>query len=258
MDSEVNYEDQFSEEKRELLFDYYEYREMGYSNNRIYIKNADHKGLGVFAKEPIKAGEPVEFCHSIVLKWRKKYHNDKALLRYAFSDVHCKCKDCRKHGPILMIPLGYGGVYNCSSSAELANCKYVLFQPKRLIIFIATKDIEPDDEITCWFGDLYYKYYCESRIGGRSDTFIAPDWTKQDLASGVTVNLENKPQEQKPIVVNNRGILEEAYRMQKPKYNGIPVAPQWTEIDFEKDGVKYTDRDTTTRNDPKKEIDETK
>jgi len=257
MDSEAGYEDQFGEQKRELLFDYYEYREMGYTNSKIYIKSADHKGLGVFAKEHIKAGEPVEFCHSIVLKWRKKYHNDKALLRYVFSDVHCKCKECRKHGPILMLPLGFGGIYNCSSSAETNNCKYVLFQPKRLIIFIATKDIEPDDEITCWFGDLYYKYYCESRIGGRSDTFIAPDWTKQDLASGVTVDLQNKEKENKPIIINNRGILEEAYRMQKPKYNGVPIAPQWTEDDFEKDKVKYTSEGTTTGSD-KKEIDEAK
>lgn len=255
MDSEINYEDQFSQEKRELLFDYYEYREMGYSNSRIYIKTADHKGLGVFAKEPIKAGEPIEFCHSIVLKWRKKYHHDKALLRYVFSDVHCKCKECRRHGPILMLPLGYGGIYNCSSSEETSNCKYVLFQPKRLIIFIATKDIEPDDEITCWFGEFYYKYYCEARIGGRSDTFIAPDWTKQDLAAGVNVNLEKQ---NKPIVVNNRGLLEEAYRMQKPQFNGIPVAPQWTEDDFQKNNVKYTDQDTTTRSDSKKEIDEVK
>lgn len=245
-----NYEDQFTEAKRELLFDYYEYREMGYNNNKIYIKSADHKGIGVFAKEAIKAGEAIEYCHSVVLKWRKKYHHDKSLLRYVFSDVHCKCKECRKHGPILMLPLGYGGIYNCSSSQETRNCEYVIFQPKRLIIFIATKDIEPDEEITCWFGDLYYKYYCSSKIGGRSDTFIAPDWTKQDLAAGVTVGLENenKPNP-KPMIVNNRGILEEAYRMQKPKFNGVPVAPQWTEKDFADGKVTYTEQKTTTKKD---------
>jgi hypothetical protein len=251
MPSDENYEDQFTEQKRELLFDYYEFREMGFGNPKIYIKNADHKGMGVFAKERIKAGEPVEYCHSIVLKWRKKYHNDKALLRYVFSDIHCKCKECRKHGPILMLPLGYGGIYNCSSSQETRNCEYVIFQPKRLIIFIATKDIEPDEEITCWFGDLYYKYYCESRIGGRSDAFVAPEWTKQDLAAGMEVNLENN-ENAKPIIINNKGVLEEAYRMQKPQFNGIPVAPQWSEKDFADGKIIYTERNTTTKKDIEK------
>lgn len=246
-----NFEDRFDNEKRELLYDYYTYRDIGYNNNKIYIKNADHKGLGVFAKEFIKAGDPVEYCHSIVLKHRKKYHRDRSLLRYSFADVHCKCNECRKHGPILMVPLGYGGIYNCSSSFDSRNCEYILIQPKRLILFIATKDIQPDEEILCWFGESYYNYYCASRIGDKADTFISPEWTKKDVASGMEVTLEKSESsrpEPKSIIINNRGKLEEAYFLQSRQRQGVLVAPQWTEKDFKDNKVKYTPSYTTTKN----------
>lgn len=184
-------EEQLNEYQRSLLYDYLEHKALGFNSffDKLYIKSAEHKGVGVFAKKDISKGEVVEYCPSIILGWRSKYHHDTKLLRYVFSDDSCSCQHCKKHGNLLMLPLGYGGIYNSADSKENANIKYHLYQGSKVIIFVADKDINKDQEILYWRGQEYYDNYCKFRINDEKDTFLAPNWKKEALDEGFSFKL---------------------------------------------------------------------
>lgn len=188
--SPTSSEDQLNEYQKSLLYDYIEKKALGFGNSdRLYIKTAAHKGLGVFAKCNIPKGEVIEYCKCAVLDWRSKYHHDSKLLRYVFADETCLCNHCKKHGHILMLPLGYGGIYNSADNSENANVKYYLYQASKVIIFVADKDINKDQEILYWRGQEYYDNYCKFRINDEKDTFLAPNWKKETLDQGFSFKL---------------------------------------------------------------------
>lgn len=175
--------DAIEEYKKSMVYDYFEAKGIGFNNSqdRLYLKSAGHKGLGVFAKNQIKEGEIIEYCHCIKLGWRGKYHHDEKLLSYTFADESCDCKHCLNHGYLLFLPLGYGSIYNSADKEENANIKYYLIQSSKLIIFVANKTINKDSEILLWRGQEYYDKYCKYKIMGEKDTFIAPAWKKEAL-----------------------------------------------------------------------------
>ena len=137
-------------------------KKQGFNNTNLIVKESEGKGLGVFAKEKIKKGEIVEFCHVIVSEWKRKYIHDKSILKYSYWN-NCACDDCKRHGGNSMILLGNGSIYNSAESSDLKNVSFSLFASLNLAIFIADKDIQSDEEILTWWGQSYFDSWCKKQ-----------------------------------------------------------------------------------------------
>jgi SET domain-containing protein len=109
-------------------------------NNKIQVKASSVKGsgkykeLGVFAIDDIKEGEIVEVAPLIVLKFEELIDtNWNTLFDYYFwMDDY------------VVLALGYGSIYNHS---ENSNIEYEIMADKRMIKFIANKNIKSGEEL---------------------------------------------------------------------------------------------------------------
>jgi hypothetical protein len=131
----------------------------GFFTPHLRVKEAGVKGLGVFADQDIPKGQPIEFCHSIVMEYRNRYQHDPEFRRYSYW-ANCECEECKRHGSQAVLPLGNGCIYNCADSKDLANCAYQVMAKEKLVIFFSTKDIKAGEEILTWWGEGYYNRYC--------------------------------------------------------------------------------------------------
>jgi hypothetical protein len=139
-----------------------EVKKDSYTNKHLIVKDADFKGLGVFAKNGIKEGQIIEFCHSIVLSWKRRYTNDPSIIKYAYW-APCSCSDCQTHGNTGMLLLGNGSIYNSASIAEERNADFFVYPKLSLAIFVATKPIKAGQEILTWWGQGYYDSWCKKQ-----------------------------------------------------------------------------------------------
>ena len=136
----------------------------------VYLGKAGHKGLGVFAGKPFAKEELIEMCHCIQLAWQARYQRDESIAQYAFA-IPCHCNpgpsrppcllNCPLNGHSYILPLGFGACYNSADQEEGANARYGIIQDKRLIFYVATKDISEHEEILTWFGRGYYDQWCK-------------------------------------------------------------------------------------------------
>jgi len=127
----------------------------------LFIKETETRGLGVFSKKDFEKDEVIENCHSIILNWRRKYHNDRSIFQYAYWH-NCPCQDCSRDGPIGLIPLGFGCVYNCSESESERNTNFKINLNAKIITFMASKKIKAGEEILTWWGQDYYNSWCKN------------------------------------------------------------------------------------------------
>lgn len=139
-----------------------EVKKEGYTNKHLRVKDADFKGLGVFAKDGIKEGQIIEFCHAIVLDWKKKYVNDRSIIQYAYWSP-CNCSDCQRHGNTGMLLLGNGSIYNSAPTEKEKNADFFLYPNLSLAIFVASKPIKAGKEIVTWWGQGYYNSWCKKQ-----------------------------------------------------------------------------------------------
>jgi len=86
---------------------------------KITIKESPVHNQGVFAIKDILEGEIVEKCPLLLFDWRAKYQSDPIMKQYMWTNISCKCKDCKMHSPMVYIPLGYGSLYNHSESPNV-------------------------------------------------------------------------------------------------------------------------------------------
>ena len=104
-------------------------------NNDIVVKKSKLHGYGVFAKNKIKKGEILEECHLINV--------DIPTHPYIFSYPKNHTPDDNDFD--LVIPSGYGFVYNSSSNCFEANATWI--SKDNMFTFISIKDIEKNQEI---------------------------------------------------------------------------------------------------------------
>jgi SET domain-containing protein len=115
-------------------------------NPKIFIDKSPVHGWGVFAKEDIMEGEVFEECPVLTLPIEK-------------GEVTSLLIDYRFNWPQggeweeQVFPLGYGGLYNHS---ENANAYWVSNTEDKTFRFIANRDIQPNEEIFVWYGDISY------------------------------------------------------------------------------------------------------
>jgi SET domain-containing protein len=131
----------------------------GVLNDHLEIKESPGKGMGVFALRDIAEGDVIEYCHAIVLDWRRKYIGESQIRRYAYWSG-CPCDDCKKHGDRAVIPLGYGCIYNSAEKQEEANAANHIHVNDSLQVFTAKRPIAAGEEILVWYGQGYLDYWC--------------------------------------------------------------------------------------------------
>jgi hypothetical protein len=114
-----------------------------YPPTKIYISNSDIHGLGVFASENIFEGEIIEECPIFDLGIPKG-HSSPLMIDYRFnwpqgSDTWDK----------QVISWGWGSLYNHSSNP---NAFWRSNLEKGTFEFVATKNINQNEEIVVWYG----------------------------------------------------------------------------------------------------------
>jgi|LauGreDrversion4_2_1035121.scaffolds.fasta_scaffold00402_24 SET domain-containing protein len=156
----IKEESQIEEEKTPPKFDPNTLCNL-FAPSYLYLKFTGKKGFGVFTKKEIKKGEIIETCYSIILKWRQRYHHDPSILQYCYWHS-CPCKECKEHGPLGLVALGYGSIYNTAESENERNAFHDVNAHTSSVTFTAERDIKIGEEILTWWGHDYYRAWCES------------------------------------------------------------------------------------------------
>lgn len=148
----------------QLVESYREHLSRGVSNPDLELKQSSipDAGLGVFAKRDFSEFDIVEFCHCVILDWRRKYVRDPRIEQYAYSPK-CECEECKKHGAHIVLPMGFGMAYNSAESMEASNCSFAIVPAHRMMAFIARKPIKAGDEIVTWWGQAYFDKWCKRK-----------------------------------------------------------------------------------------------
>lgn len=120
---------------------------MIFISDKIKVSKSPVSGLGVFAKEDIKAGEVIENCHFTILDQKYPYV-DKKLLEYIFSWPK------NVFGGESVVVWGFGSIYNHSKNN---NADWETDVDNNLFKFFAVKDISAGEEIFTNYGEAYEK-----------------------------------------------------------------------------------------------------
>jgi hypothetical protein len=134
--------------------------------------------LGVFAKRNFSKNELIECSPIFNLDWRSKYQNDIKIKQYAFTNnINCKCADCKTHGYVYYIALGYASIYNSKKDAD---AHWFLSPKDRAWFLVAIKNIKRGDEIFTYYGDAYNLDLFKNKQH-RPQTLDEVDWSKIPL-----------------------------------------------------------------------------
>ena len=113
---------------------------------KIYVKKSPIHGLGVFAGEKITKDEMIEECPILTLPINQG-ESSGLLLDYRFNWPQ------GTEWEEQVVGLGFASLYNHSESP---NAYWISNYEKRTFNFIASRDIEVDEEIFVWYGDMSY------------------------------------------------------------------------------------------------------
>lgn len=109
---------------------------------------------GVFATADINSGEIIERCPMVPLAFRSRYHNDPQIWEYLYTQPICPCNECKNHGFVFYMVLGYGMMYN---HQDTPNTRWHFDYSKLIADVIAERDIKTGEEIFVSYGDKYFK-----------------------------------------------------------------------------------------------------
>ena len=119
---------------------------------KIYLKESDGKGMGVYAAVDIKQGELIEKCYLITVDTLPEHLG--ILYDYVFNmPQEGKFKS-------LVLPTGAGCVYNHDDNH---NAYWVDSKEPMHFDYIAKRDIKKDDEICTHYGVNYWIQMAERK-----------------------------------------------------------------------------------------------
>jgi len=123
-------------------------------SRKIIIGNSKVHFRGVFATDDIEEGELIERCPMVPLSFRAKYQSDPQIWNYLYGHTTCDCKECKTHGFIFYMVLGYGMIYNHQDSP---NTRMQFNYANLYVDIIAETKILKGEEIFVTYGDKYFK-----------------------------------------------------------------------------------------------------
>lgn len=113
-------------------------------SNQIYCQNSDVHGRGVFANKLFLQDEVIEVFPLVPLAFRTRYQGDFGIFSYCFVNEACPCEECKRHGNVIHLGMGYSAVYNHQDEPNaVMNIDY----SKLIGTVQAAKNIEKDSEI---------------------------------------------------------------------------------------------------------------
>lgn len=121
--------------------------------SKIIVGDSLVHGRGVIATAKISKNEVVERCPLIEMEYRSKYQLDPQIFGYMYAQPPCSCDDCKKHGFIFHMVLGYGMLYNHQDNP---NALWKFNYSQLLADVVATKDINIGEEIFVSYGNCYF------------------------------------------------------------------------------------------------------
>lgn len=142
-------------------------------SSKIGIRESGVHGHGVFALEDIDEGELIEEAKLLRLSLRRKYIHDKIILDYAWANKKCGCNECKQHGTVNYMALGFGSVYN---HADVPNTVQQFDYKKEVFTIIAAKQIKNGEEIFVSYGEKYWlvrEFWNQVKSTGQLEKFFA-------------------------------------------------------------------------------------
>ena len=122
--------------------------------SKVYVKFSDVHGRGVFAKEPVDAGDIIEKFPLTPTVFRTNYQGDPVIIHYCFVNDACDSEECNKHGYMIYLSSGYANIYN-SQPAEKCNATFSLNWKELYGTVTAKRPIKIDEEVFVWYGPNY-------------------------------------------------------------------------------------------------------
>lgn len=119
----------------------------------VYVNKSSVHGIGVFASKSFQPTEIIEVFPIIPLYFRTHYQGDARVIDYCVVK-NCECEECKRHGAVLYLRLGYGGIYN---HQDENNAEITIDYKNLLGICRATRNIQVNDEVFINYG-LSYRF----------------------------------------------------------------------------------------------------
>jgi hypothetical protein len=117
----------------------------------VHVEKSSINGYGVFADRDYIAGQTIEEFFCILTDTTTSTTDDWIMNRYLMI-WDCDCDICKTNGKTLLIPTGYGALYN---HANFPNAHLTFEKQFRMGKIIAIKDISKGEEITRYYGKEY-------------------------------------------------------------------------------------------------------
>jgi hypothetical protein len=125
--------------------------EIRYESSKTYSKQSKVHGIGVFAKQKINASDIIEVFPIVPLSFRTSYQGDARVIDYSVIK-QCECEECKRHGYVIFLRLGYGGIYNHQDNF---NAEIIMDYKNLIGTCKAISSIDEDSEIFINYGINY-------------------------------------------------------------------------------------------------------
>jgi hypothetical protein len=123
-----------------------------FHSDNVYVSESKIHGIGVFAKKNLTIRENIEVFPIVPLPFRTHYQGDGRVIDYSVVK-QCPCEECKKHGLLIFLRLGYGGIYNHQDNP---NAELSMDYAKTMGICKAIKNINKDEEIFINYGPNFH------------------------------------------------------------------------------------------------------
>ena len=125
-----------------------------FQSKKIVVGQSSIHFRGIFAVDDIESGELIERCPMIPLADRSRYQHDSQIWDYLYSQPTCPCNECKNHGFVFLMVLGYGMIYN---HQDTPNTVWKFDYPNLIADVIAQRSIKKGEEIFVSYGSKYFK-----------------------------------------------------------------------------------------------------
>ena len=124
--------------------------------NKIEVKKSKISGYGLFAKKNIKVGEIIEECQYATIE--EPIKGTISMYHYSWP----KSEGQHHSDPEMdfsqrTIVFGYAAYYNCAKTWDEKNVDWYTDHNDDVYVFKAVKDIEKDEELCIYYGDVFWE-----------------------------------------------------------------------------------------------------
>jgi hypothetical protein len=112
--------------------------------NGLYIQNSDVHGRGVFSERSFNKDDVLEVFPLTPMGFRTRYQGDFGVLTHGFIHDKCPCEECKRHGYVIYLGMGYSSGYN---HQDEPNAEMIIDFASLSGTVRALKNIEKDSEI---------------------------------------------------------------------------------------------------------------